>query len=74
MRCYSVRVVYERWKTRQGGDGVAESSYCECFQDASEEEAARKVLEMEREDNPKRYVDRIVVQTRSASHICSARD
>jgi hypothetical protein len=71
MRCYSVRVVYERWRTKQGGDGVSESSYCECIRAVDRQDAIRKAIVLEREDNPGRHVERIVAKPRG-EHRCTA--
>jgi hypothetical protein len=73
VRCFSIRVIYKDWQTRQRGDGVSESSYCECVRAANRLEAINRVMELEHKDNPGRSVDRIVVNPRG-THVCSARD
>jgi hypothetical protein len=71
MRCYRVRVVYDRWETRKGGDGVSESSYCECIRALDRQDAIRKTIVLEREENPGGHVKRIVATPRG-EHRCTA--
>lgn len=70
-KCYRVKVYYDRWRTRQGGDGVASSEYCGCVVAENRQLAITSIRAEEMAEKHNRKIAKIVAVRRPLDHICT---